>query len=205
MLLVSTLGASALQGAPAAHFPAISRRRSSRYCEKGVFDPTGPEGFSIETLERFKLPLVNKFYATQNYKASANRNDKVFVIRKKCPNDAIVAAARLTDKKQRTRDPSLRTHTPGIVYFLRSVYVDPMHRRRGLAASLLERIETFLDTEGAVCYTFPLGSLTQLYSQAGFSSCLQQQDILPSFTLDEFDAISRQQKDPIDFMVRFAR
>jgi predicted GNAT family N-acyltransferase len=115
----------------------------------------------FKCVDELRLPLVNRFYASCNYKVKCGRHDRVFSLSKK---GEIVAAARLMP------------HAQGY-FLLRNLCVAPEARNLGVATYLLTKIlaELVPITELApikstvCCYCYALPHLQNFYLALGFT------------------------------------
>lgn len=104
----------------------------------------------LERVSEIRLPLVNRFYASCNYRVKCGRFEHVFSL---TLGDRIIAAARLI--------PQRAGH-----YLLRNLCVEPELRNKGVASYLLRNLMPFL--KGANCYCYALPHLQQFYLSLQF-------------------------------------
>ncbi|WP_338364343.1 GNAT family N-acetyltransferase [uncultured Pseudoalteromonas sp.] len=108
--------------------------------------------YIVQKLDTLKTPLVNKFYAQNNVRGRANKQDQVWVVYNKMQ---VVAACRIQNKHD--------------FLFLSTVFVDPQHRKKGLAKQLLCAA---VKQQTMPLYTFAYTHLTRLYMALGFNQVL---------------------------------
>ncbi len=114
------------------------------------------EIFSIELVSELRLPLVNRFYSSCNYRVKCGRFERVYSL---TMGGKIVAAARLI--------PQRSGH-----FLLRNLCVEPELRHKGIASYLLRHLMPIL---GGDCYCYALPHLQRFYLTLGFQHFSSEQ------------------------------
>jgi len=109
------------------------------------------EKLTVKQAEPYSLPLVKKFYKTNNMRAQAPKGDAIFVV---THGTRLVAAVRLSP------------NSSGDGYLLRSLCVSAEMQRQGIGSYLLNQIQNKLNKMS--CYCFPYTHLMDFYKSAGF-------------------------------------
>jgi len=105
---------------------------------------------AFELINELRLPLVNRFYSSCNYRVKCGRFERVYSFN---ASGKIIAAARLI--------PQRSGH-----FLLRNLCVDPGLRGQGIASYFMRAILTNLD--GAHCYCYALPHLQHFYVSLDF-------------------------------------
>lgn len=111
-------------------------------------------------LEPVQLPLVNRFYKSIRYSASAGRGERVMVVR---DGAVIVGAVRMQPKELAGMGPA---------WFLRSMAVSPEYRRKGVGTLMLGQLLLAFPRDTVWCY--PFSHLQGFYRLGGFKSLLAE-------------------------------
>jgi N-acetylglutamate synthase-like GNAT family acetyltransferase len=93
----------------------------------------------LELVDELRLPLVNRFYTSCNYRVKCGRFERVYSL---VNRNNIIAAARLI--------PQRSGH-----FLLRNLCVDPLLRHRGIASHLLRLLMANLGSANCYCYALP--------------------------------------------------
>jgi N-acetylglutamate synthase-like GNAT family acetyltransferase len=109
------------------------------------------ENCTFELINELRLPLVNRFYSSCDYRVKCGRSERVYSL---TFGGKIIAAARLI--------PQLSGH-----YLLRNLCVEPGFRNQGVASYLLRA--TLANLGGANCYCYALPHLQNFYLSLGFT------------------------------------
>ena len=137
------------------------------------------EPFFVRRAAPSFTPQVNRFYREHRYAAVVKPGESPLVALD--ARGALAGAARLVR----------RPCKGGEVHFLRSVFVAPAWRRRGVG----ERLAAAALDAGAPCYAFVFEDLVPLYARAGFAPrAAADADGLPALVLAEFDKIALKQQ-----------
>lgn len=107
------------------------------------------ETCTIEVVSEIRLPLVNQFYSSCNYRVKCGRFERVYSL---AMGGKIVAAARLI--------PQGSGH-----FLLRNLCVNPELRHKGIASFLLRHLMPVLSGH---CYCYALPHLQKFYLSLGF-------------------------------------
>ncbi|RYE57550.1 MAG: N-acetyltransferase [Sphingobacteriales bacterium] len=97
------------------------------------------ESCTFERVSELRLPLVNRFYSSCNYRVKCGRLERIFSL---SLGGNIIAAARLI--------PQHAGH-----YLLRNLCVDPDLRGQGIASYLMRATLTILGDANCYCYALP--------------------------------------------------
>lgn len=111
----------------------------------------------LELVDELRLPLVNRFYSSCNYRVKCGRFERVYSL---VNHSHIIAAARLI--------PQRSGH-----FLLRNLCVDPLLRHRGIASHLLRTLMPNLG--GANCYCYALPHLQDFYVSLSFQHFTPEQ------------------------------
>lgn len=97
------------------------------------------EGCTFELISELRLPLVNRFYSSCNYRVKCGRSERVYGL---SSGGKIIAAARLILQSS--------GH-----YLLRNLCVEPALRNQGIASYLLRATLANLGDINCYCYALP--------------------------------------------------
>ena len=97
------------------------------------------ENCTFELISELRLPLVNRFYASCNYRVKCGRFERVYSL---SFSGKIIAAARLILQRS--------GH-----YLLRNLCVEPGLRNQGIASYLLRAVLASLGNLNCYCYALP--------------------------------------------------
>lgn len=114
------------------------------------------EALNFEQVALVKLPLVDKFYQSQDYNIKCGRNERVFTLSH--PEKGIIAAARLVPQ--------------GTDYWLRNLLVARPWRQKGLGKLLMQTL--LPELQPGACYCFALTHVEAFYSRLGFHGVLPE-------------------------------
>ena len=136
------------------------------------------EQLTVKQAEPYSLPLVKKFYKTNNMRAQAPKDEAIFVV---THGTRLVAALRL----------NASPNSSGEDYLLRSMCVSAEMQRQGIGSYLLNQIQNKLNKMS--CYCFPYTYLTDFYQSAGF--VLFADDVAPDAIRERFQRYRNNGKD----------
>lgn len=114
------------------------------------------EKCTLDLVSELRLPLVNQFYSSCNYRVKCGRFERAYSL---SFGGKIVAAARLIPQRSG-------------VFLLRNLCVDPLLRHQGLASHLLRSL---LPQLGGDCYCYALPHLQHFYLVLGFKCFIADQ------------------------------
>ncbi|GGY65570.1 acyltransferase [Cellvibrio zantedeschiae] len=97
------------------------------------------EKCTFELISELRLPLVNRFYSSCNYRVKCGRFERVYSL---ALEGNIIAAARLI--------PQRSGH-----FLLRNLCVEPALRNQGVASYLLRTLLVSLGEANCYCYALP--------------------------------------------------
>lgn len=112
---------------------------------------------TFELISELRLPLVNRFYSSCNYRVKCGRFERVYSL---SIDGKIIAAARLI--------PQRSGH-----FLLRNLCVEPALRNQGVATYLLRA--TLASLGGANCYCYALPHLQDFYLSLQFNHFTPEQ------------------------------
>lgn len=111
---------------------------------------------SIDLISELRLPLVNQFYSSCNYRVKCGRFERVYSL---SFSGKIIAAARLIPQRSGC-------------FLLRNLCVAPELRHKGIASHLLRCLIPTLEGE---CYCYALPHLQTFYLALGFQHFTPEQ------------------------------
>jgi len=115
------------------------------------------ETCAFDLISELRLPLVNRFYSSCNYRVKCGRFERVYSL---SADGKIIAAARLI--------PQRSGH-----YLLRNLCVEPGLRNQGVASYLLRA--TLANLGSANCYCYALPHLQHFYLSLKFTHFTPEQ------------------------------
>lgn len=150
------------------------------------------EKLTVKQAGTYSLPLVKKFYKTNNMRAQAPKGDAIFIV---THGTRLVAAVRLSPNASSNVSPNVNPNTIpnsyGDDYLLRSLCVSAEMQRQGIGSYLLNQIQNKLNKMS--CYCFPYTHLTNFYKSAGF--VLVAEDVASDAIRERFQCYRNNGKD----------
>ena len=113
-------------------------------------EPLDLENCKFERVDDLRLPLVNRFYSSCDYRVKCGRFEHTFSL---SMDGHIIAAARLIPQKSGC-------------FLLRNLCVAPLQRNRGVASYLVRATLAALDSSACYCYALP--HLQNFYTSLSF-------------------------------------